>query len=346
MKAARMLPTIAFVRHASSTERRTRKGRWGPGSRARVDSQTRGIVANGIYDMEFKLYDAPAGGTQIGSHQTANNIGIIDGIVTIELTFGTDAFNGQGRWLEISIRPGASTGAYTILNPRQSITSSAVFMVLRPSGPERRGHRTSISRTCPVGGASWPRAGGATSSVSSPAGRSREHGRRGLHRRRGSGGRSARAWHHRSGSRARHLRSRPFSLTYVPPVNLGNRIGQILQPGGRLRVHGLIPDWNHDRSGLDRDHRPTVRHGRRHERALYRAHHMSEGLRPALLPENGEIAMRKRTRDFARLARGLPILIVVLGSSMAQGQTGGPYAICRGAPSTAAAIRCRAGRTN
>jgi hypothetical protein len=35
--------------------------------------------------------------------------------------------------------------------------------------------------------------------------------------------------------------------------------------------------------------------------------------------------MRKRTRDFARLARGLPILIVVLGSSMAQGQTGGPY---------------------
>jgi hypothetical protein len=100
--------------------------------------------------MEFKLYDAPAGGTQIGFTQTANNIGIIDGIVTIELTFGTDAFNGQGRWLEISIRPGASTGAYTILNPRQSITSSPYsWFSVRPV-PSGAVMYFNL-QTCPVG---------------------------------------------------------------------------------------------------------------------------------------------------------------------------------------------------
>jgi len=83
-----------------------------------------GVLANGIYDIEFKLFDAPNAGSQVGFTTTANNVGVIDGIVTIELSFGPDAFGGMGRWLEIGIRPGASTGAYTVLTPRQSITAA------------------------------------------------------------------------------------------------------------------------------------------------------------------------------------------------------------------------------
>src|SRR5262245_19218823 len=57
-----------------------------------------GVLANGIYDMEFKIFDAVSAGTQIGITLTANNAGIIDGVVTIELNFGTGVFTGQPRW--------------------------------------------------------------------------------------------------------------------------------------------------------------------------------------------------------------------------------------------------------
>jgi len=83
-----------------------------------------GVVANNIYDLEFRLFDAASGANQIGSTATANNIGVIDGIVTIDLNFGAGAFGGQARWLEIGVRPGASTGTYTTLTPRQAITSA------------------------------------------------------------------------------------------------------------------------------------------------------------------------------------------------------------------------------
>jgi hypothetical protein len=89
-----------------------------------------GAVANGIYDFEFKLYDAPSGPVQnqIGVTVTANNVGVIDGVVTIELAFGAGSFNGGARWLEIGVRPGISTGAYTALTPRQAITAAPYSM--------------------------------------------------------------------------------------------------------------------------------------------------------------------------------------------------------------------------
>jgi len=82
-----------------------------------------GLLANGPYDFQFALYDAATGGSQVGSTLTRDDVGVTDGLFTVELDFG-DVFNGEERWLEIAVRPGDSTGAYTTLSPRQLLTAA------------------------------------------------------------------------------------------------------------------------------------------------------------------------------------------------------------------------------
>jgi hypothetical protein len=83
-----------------------------------------GSAANGTYDFEFKLYNAASSGSQVGSTITRNDVAVTDGLFTVELDFGSGTFTGDARWLEITVRPGASTGAYTTLTPRQALTAT------------------------------------------------------------------------------------------------------------------------------------------------------------------------------------------------------------------------------
>ncbi|MGH9803382.1 MAG: hypothetical protein ACRD82_23715, partial [Blastocatellia bacterium] len=83
-----------------------------------------GSPASGPYDFQFKLFDALSAGTQVGSTVSVNDLTVTAGIFTTTLDFGAAAFPGANRWLEISVRPGASVGAYTTLTPRQQITST------------------------------------------------------------------------------------------------------------------------------------------------------------------------------------------------------------------------------
>ena len=82
-----------------------------------------GSPANGAYDLQFKLFDALSGGAQVGSTINRDDLIVTAGTFTTALDFGAAAFPGANRWLEVSVRPGASTGAYTTLSPRQQITS-------------------------------------------------------------------------------------------------------------------------------------------------------------------------------------------------------------------------------
>jgi hypothetical protein len=81
-----------------------------------------GAPANGQFDLVFKLYDASAAGVQVGSTITQENIVVAGGLFTTQLDFGAAAFGGGARWLDIAVRPGASTGAVTPLTPRQELT--------------------------------------------------------------------------------------------------------------------------------------------------------------------------------------------------------------------------------
>jgi len=81
-------------------------------------------LANHPYDFRFILYNADSGGSQVGSTLYKDDIMVIEGLFTIELDFGASVFNGEALWLEVSVRPGDSLGAYTVLSPRQKITAA------------------------------------------------------------------------------------------------------------------------------------------------------------------------------------------------------------------------------
>lgn len=84
-----------------------------------------GVAANGTYDITFKLYDSPVNGTQIGTDIFRDNVVVDDGIFSVDLDFGAAGFaNGDPRFLQLEVRPGASSGAFTALFPRQPVTSS------------------------------------------------------------------------------------------------------------------------------------------------------------------------------------------------------------------------------
>ncbi|MGE0886856.1 MAG: hypothetical protein AB7P14_25325 [Blastocatellales bacterium] len=83
-----------------------------------------GNPATGMYDLQFRLFDALTGGNQVGSSLTRDDVTVTSGSFSVTLDFGASAFPGANRWLEISVRPGASTGAFTTLSPRQPLTST------------------------------------------------------------------------------------------------------------------------------------------------------------------------------------------------------------------------------
>lgn len=87
-----------------------------------------GNPAGGTYDFAFRLFDAVTLGAQIGGVDAVENLPVTDGLFTVALNdsneFGPGAFAGDARWLEIAVRPGASSGAYTTLTPRQPLTAA------------------------------------------------------------------------------------------------------------------------------------------------------------------------------------------------------------------------------
>jgi hypothetical protein len=92
-----------------------------------------GKPANGSYDLRFILYTAESGGNQVGMTVLKENVGVNEGYFTVLLDFGT-VFDGQALWLEVSVRPGASIGAYTPLSPRQ-IFSAAPYAAYSLKAP-------------------------------------------------------------------------------------------------------------------------------------------------------------------------------------------------------------------
>lgn len=77
--------------------------------------------ADSLYDFEFKLFDQLADGSQQGSTAQLLNVEVKRGVFTVQLDFGNQ-YTGASRYLEISLRP-AGPGAFTLLTPRQPITS-------------------------------------------------------------------------------------------------------------------------------------------------------------------------------------------------------------------------------
>jgi hypothetical protein len=84
--------------------------------------QREGVPATGVYEFQFKLYDAPAAGNPVGSPDTVTaSTSVAGGLFTVDLSFGAGVFTGSERYLEIGVRPSRSAEPYTILSPRQRL---------------------------------------------------------------------------------------------------------------------------------------------------------------------------------------------------------------------------------
>jgi hypothetical protein len=79
-----------------------------------------GTPSQGAHDLTFKLYSDSTGGSQIGSDQVVLGVSVDNGFFNVPLDFGSSAFDGNARWLDIQVRV-AGNPSYTQLLPRQAL---------------------------------------------------------------------------------------------------------------------------------------------------------------------------------------------------------------------------------
>ena len=89
--------------------------------------------ADGNYDFSFGLYDALAGGSQVGTTILVLNHEVNDGYFTVVLDFGIKIFTGEARWMAIGLRPNG-VPMWTPLTPRQELTPSPYAIYTEGAG--------------------------------------------------------------------------------------------------------------------------------------------------------------------------------------------------------------------
>lgn len=83
-----------------------------------------GAAAEGLYDLQFELFDRAVGGPFVASAVVVDDVLVQSGVFSVELDFGVGPFAGDQLWLEIGVRAGSSTGGFTGLLPRQKLTAA------------------------------------------------------------------------------------------------------------------------------------------------------------------------------------------------------------------------------
>lgn len=107
-----------------------------------------GGPVNGLCDFQFSLWDTASGGTQIASTQTKTNVSVTNGLFTIpDLDFGSAAFTGDARWLQIAVRYPAGSGSYTTLTPRQALTATPYALYAQAIPLAGSGSATTAARS-------------------------------------------------------------------------------------------------------------------------------------------------------------------------------------------------------
>ncbi|MHC4800148.1 MAG: phage tail protein, partial [Planctomycetota bacterium] len=86
----------------------------------------RGEPAEGRFDLFFAVLDQPEEGRRLTETIVRENVEVAGGHIMVELDFGDSpaVFNGEDRWLGISVRRTASAGPKMVLRPRQKVTGA------------------------------------------------------------------------------------------------------------------------------------------------------------------------------------------------------------------------------
>jgi hypothetical protein len=80
-----------------------------------------GNPIDGSCDFRFILYDAISAGVQVGPTLDRTNTSVTDGYFIVLLDFGSSAFLGEARWMEVAVKCSGDAG-FTTLTPRQALT--------------------------------------------------------------------------------------------------------------------------------------------------------------------------------------------------------------------------------
>ncbi len=86
------------------------------------------VPASGLFDLVFTLHDHPTNAATLGTYELLTAVPVSNGLFTVTLNvrapFGPGAFDGADRWLEIGVRRNGVLGNFTVLSPRQPLTST------------------------------------------------------------------------------------------------------------------------------------------------------------------------------------------------------------------------------
>jgi hypothetical protein len=80
-----------------------------------------GQPANGSYDLRLSLFGSPNGGAATAAPVILEDVVVESGIFSTLLDFGDGVFDGSAAYIQVEVRDGTSTSAYTTLSPRQMI---------------------------------------------------------------------------------------------------------------------------------------------------------------------------------------------------------------------------------
>ncbi len=91
-----------------------------------------GTPVNNVCEMQFNLYDAPNVGTRIGTTITFASVQVVNGLSSMLLDFGNNAFDGSARWLQVGVRCPPGSGSFSVFSPRQPIAAAPYALSLKP----------------------------------------------------------------------------------------------------------------------------------------------------------------------------------------------------------------------
>lgn len=100
--------------------------------------QDAGQPANGLFDLKFQLFLTSSAPTTSFPDVLLEDVPVQNGVFSVALNFGANAFDGQQRWLAIGVRDGASVGVYDQLGSRQELTATpyALYALNGNPGPQ------------------------------------------------------------------------------------------------------------------------------------------------------------------------------------------------------------------
>ncbi len=107
---------------------------------------------SGTANLEFRLFTAASGGSQVGPVQTRNGVSVQEGLFQVELDFGAGAFDGSLRFLEVRVNGTAMSPRQAVsFAPQATIASTTVAGAIGSSQINPVQVQQRVTGTCPVG---------------------------------------------------------------------------------------------------------------------------------------------------------------------------------------------------